>query len=75
MVPCMDFGAALGAMREGETRVRRASWNEGTVIGIRRRQDGSGAEDYFYASNTDGQIIVWPVAHRDLFASDWEIAP
>lgn len=75
MVPCMDFGAALNAMREDEQRVRRVSWNEGTVIGIRWPEGSTLAEPYFYAEGLHGHTIAWPVTHRDLFAVDWEIAP
>lgn len=70
MVPCMDFGEALAAMRDGGHEARRDAWNEGTVVGMAA---GSEGQEYFYARNAEGCTMVWPMVQHDVLARDWVV--
>jgi hypothetical protein len=77
MVPCMDFCAALQAMREHDQRVTRDGWNgKGMWVAIQWPDEHSKMrEPYVYMSLADGGPVPWVASHADLLATDWRIVP
>lgn len=77
MVPCMDFSAALTAMREHDQRMTREGWHgEGMWVAIQWPDDHSTMRrPYFYLSPVGGGPVPWVASHSDLLATDWQLVP
>ncbi len=84
-----DFGAALGALKEGD-RVTRSGWNgkdmflflvDGSTFKVNRKPLSNiyseGTEINYHAhidmKTVDGSIVPWLASQTDLLAEDWYI--
>lgn len=74
--PRLDFGGALGVLRDGG-RVSRAGWNgrgmwvfhvAGVQIG-----GGPGMRPYLALRTVDGSVVPWVASQTDLLGVDWEV--
>lgn len=75
MVPCMDFGAALNAMREHDQRMTREDWGrEDEWVTIQWPDEHSKMRmPYLYQHLSHGGMVPWTPSQVDVLSTDWRV--
>jgi len=70
----MDFSAALGCLKYGET-VTRTGWNgKGQYVYVNKGDDLiNGTRPHFILHTAQGDRVPWVPSVSDLLASDWRV--
>lgn len=74
MVPGLNFGEALAALKVGG-KVARRGWNgKGMWIRIQEpHYENSMTLPFIYMKTADENLVPWLASQTDLLAEDWEV--